>query len=91
MVEHCHEVFVGIDVAKVRNAVAVAKGERGVRFIGDVDASDESMRHLVKRIAATCDRAHFCYEASPTGYGLRRLITLLGRPCAVVATVPKSS
>ena len=44
------EVFVGIDVAKVRNAIAIADGERGgeVRFLGEVDASEESMRRVVK-------------------------------------------
>ena len=59
------EVFVGIDVAKVRNAVAIADGERGgeVRFLGEVDASEESMRRVVKRIAAQHGRVHFCYEA----------------------------
>lgn len=69
--QHCSESFVGIDVAKARNAVAVADGERGgeVRFVGEVDASEESMRRVVKRIAATCDRAHFCYEAGPRGTG----------------------
>lgn len=85
--EHCSEVFVGIDVAKARNAIAVADGERGgeVRFLGEVDASEESMRRVVKRIAATCDKAHFCYEAGPTGYGLHRLISSLGHSCTVVA------
>ena len=48
------EVFVGIDVSKTRNAIAVADGERGgeVRFLGEVDASDESMRRVVARITA---------------------------------------
>src|SRR5690349_24585642 len=80
------EVFVGIDVAKERNAIAVADGERGgeVRFLGEVDASPESMRRLIKRIAAQHDQAHFCYEAGPTGYGLHRLITSIGHPCTVV-------
>ena len=84
---HCSEVFVGIDVAKARNAIAVADGERGgeVRFLGEVDASEESMRRVVKRIAASCDKAHFCYEAGPTGYGLHRLISSLGHSCTVVA------
>ena len=85
--DHSTEVFVGIDVAKERNAVAVADGERGgeVRFLGEVDASQESMRRLVKRIAAKHAQAHFCYEAGPTGYGLHRLITSMGHPCIVVA------
>ncbi len=84
---HCSEIFVGIDVSKARNAIAVADGERGgeVRFVGEVDASEESMRRVVKRIAGSCDRAHFCYEAGPAGYGLHRLITSLGYPCTVVA------
>jgi transposase len=81
------EVFVGIDVAKSRNAIALADGERGgeVRYLGEVDASEVSMRRVVKRIAAKYDRVHFCYEAGPTGYGLHRLITSLGHSCIVVA------
>lgn len=81
------EVFVGIDVAKARNAVAIADGGRGgeVRYLGEIDASAESMRRFVKRLASKYDRVHFCYEAGPTGYGLHRLITSLGYPCAVVA------
>lgn len=85
--EQCSEVFVGIDVAKMRNAIAVADGERGgeVRYLGEIDAAPESMRRLVKRLAAKHERLHFCYEAGPTGYGLYRLITGLGHPCTVVA------
>src|SRR4051794_13263645 len=76
-VEQSTEVFVGIDVSKTRNAIAVADGERGgeVRYLGEVDASPESMRRLVKRLAAKHARVPFCYEAGPTGYGLFRLIT----------------
>lgn len=81
------EAFVGIDVAKLRNAVAVADGERGgeVRYLGEFAASDASMIRLVKRLAVKYDRVHFCYEAGPTGYGLHRLITGLGHPCMVIA------
>ena len=82
----CSEIFVGIDVSKARNAIAVADGERGgeVGFIGEVDASEKSMRRALKRLTAKGERAHFCYEAGPTGYCLHRLITSLDRPCAVV-------
>jgi transposase len=47
-VAHSTEIFVGIDVSKGRNAVAVADGERGgeVRFVGEVDASEESRDRL---------------------------------------------
>jgi transposase len=86
MGEHS-EAFVGIDVAKGRNAVAVADGERGgeVRYLGEVDASPASMARIVRRLAEKYDRVQFCYEAGPTGYGLYRLITALGHACAVVA------
>jgi transposase len=89
------EVFVGIDVAKARNAIAIADGERGgeVRFLGEVDASKENMRRVIQRIAAKHGRAHFCYEAGPTGYGLHRLITSMGHDCVVVAPsmIPRKS
>ena len=85
--EHSTEVFVGIDIAKARNAVAVADSGRDgeVRYLGELDASVESMRRLIKRLASRHERLHFCYEAGPTGYGLHRLITELGHSCTVVA------
>jgi transposase len=87
------EVFVGIDVAKSRNAVAVADDERGgeVRFLGEVDASAESMRRFVQRLVGKHSKVHFCYEAGPTGYGLYRLITAMGHSCLVAAPslIPK--
>ncbi|MBV2149753.1 hypothetical protein KRZ98_15955 [Sphingobium sp. AS12] len=44
--EHPTEVFIGIDVAKARNAIAIADGGRDgeVRFFGEVDASLDAMR-----------------------------------------------
>jgi transposase len=82
------EAFVGIDVAKLRNAVAIADaGREGeVRFFGEVDASAANMRRVIVRIANRFDRVHFCYEAGPTGYGLYRLIRSLGHQCTVVAS-----
>ncbi|HEY4380169.1 MAG TPA: IS110 family transposase [Acidobacteriaceae bacterium] len=81
------EVFVGIDVAKLRNAVAIADAGRDgeIRYMGEFDASLESMKRLVTRLAGKYPQLHFCYEAGPTGYGLHRLITELGHSCVVVA------
>jgi transposase len=86
MSEHS-EAFVGIDVAKGRNAIAVADGVRGgeVWYLGEVDASPASMTRVVRRLAEKYGRVQFCYEAGPTGYGLHRLITALGQECMVVA------
>ena len=88
--EHSTEVFNGIDVAKARNAIAIADGERGgeIRYLGEFDASAESMCRAVKLIAAKHPRA-FCYEAGPTGYGLYRLITTLSHPARLQR--PRSS
>ena len=89
------EVFVGIDTSKLRNAVAIAEAGRGseVRFLGEIDTTDAATRKLVARLAATYGRVHFCYEAGPTGYGLRRLIKSLGHDCDVVAPslIPKKA
>lgn len=85
--EHFTEVFVGIDVAKARNAIAVADGERGgeVRYLGEFDADEVTMRRVVKWLAAKHDYVHFCYEAGPTGYGLCRLIHSMGYECSPLA------
>jgi transposase len=50
------DVFVGIDVAKLRNAVAVADGGRNgeLRFLGEFDADEASMRRVVKWLADKC-------------------------------------
>ena len=46
---HYREAFVGIDVAKLKNAIAVAEfGRDGeIRYFGEVEASD--VRALVSR------------------------------------------
>lgn len=61
------EAFVGIVVAKLSDAVAVADGVRGgeMRSLGELDASRASMIRLVKRVAAKYDRVQFCYAAGP--------------------------
>ena len=53
------EAFVGIDVAKLRNAIAIADaGREGeVRFFGEVDASGVNMRRVILRIAGKFDRS----------------------------------
>ena len=81
------EAFIGIDAAKSRNAIAIAEaGREGeIRYLGEVDATPQSMRKVVARLAAKYQRLHFCYEAGPTGYGLYRQLTALGHDCIVVA------
>jgi len=68
------EAFAGIDVAKLRNAIAIADASRDgeVRFFGEVDEAASSMRKVIRRITKKLDRVHFGYEAGSTGYGLYR-------------------
>ena len=55
------EAFVGIDVAKLKNAFAVAESCRDgeVRYFGEVEASDVNMRRIIQRITAKFDHVHF--------------------------------
>src|SRR3954452_8312451 len=81
------EAFVGIDVAKLRNAVAVAEPGRSgeVRFRGEIANRPEAVRQPLERLAGKHGRLRVCYEAGPCGYGLHRQITALGHDCTVVA------
>ena len=92
---HHSEAFIGIDTAKLRNAVAIAEaGRRGeVRYLGEVDANEAATRKLVAGLATKYRKLTFCYEAGPTGYGLHRLIESLGHTCIVAAPslVPKKA
>lgn len=66
-------------------AIADTGWEGEARFFDEVDVSSENMGRVIERITTKFDRAHFCHEAGPTGYGLYRLIRSLGHECTVVA------
>ncbi|MBO1360309.1 IS110 family transposase [Acetobacter sacchari] len=81
------QVFVGIDVAKKRNAFAVAEdGREGqIRYLGEIDSTPEATVKLIRKLEDRYETIHFCYEAGPTGYGLYRQVRSLGHDCMVVA------
>lgn len=81
------EVFVGMDVSKDRHAVAVAESGRDgeVRYFGEIASDPAAVRRFVRKLERPSVRLRFCYEAGPTGYGLKRLIEGLGHQCAVIA------
>ena len=81
------EIFVGIDTAKARNAVAVADGGRDgeVRYLGESDNTPDAVGKLIRKLADRYETLHVCYEAGPTGYGLYRQVRALGHDCIVVA------
>ena len=80
-------VYVGIDTAKAKLAVALAQGGRNgeLRYLGEIDNSPAAVERLVRKLEKTCKALHVCYEAGPTGYGLYRQIRSLGHSCDVVA------
>jgi transposase len=92
MQEHS-EAFVALDTSKLRKAVAVADGGRQgeIRFLGEFDNDGAAATKLVRKLERKYARLTFCYEAGPTGYGLYRLIKVLGHECIVVAPtlIPK--
>jgi transposase len=79
--------YVGLDTAKLRNAVAIAaEGRDGeVRYFGEIDNTAVAMCKLVRKLARRHTSVMCCYEAGPTGYGLYRQITGLGHACVVAA------
>jgi transposase len=81
------EAFVGIDTAKVRNAVAIAAAGRSgeIRYLGEFDNTRDVTAKLVRKLSERHEVLHFCYEAGPTGYGLYRQIQSLKHDCIVVA------
>src|SRR5579859_4226858 len=72
--EQYSEAYVGLDVSKLRNAVAVAESGRNgeIRYLGEIENTSEATRKLAMKLAAKYEHLHFCYEAGPTGYGWHR-------------------
>jgi transposase len=80
-------VYVGVDVAKAKHAIAVAESGRSgeVRYVGEIETNPAAVERFVRKLARKHPRLHFCYEAGPTGYGLYRQLVALGHACEVVA------
>ena len=78
------QVFVGIDVAKLRNAVAIAEPGRDgeVRYFGEVDASEASMRQCKLNDVEPFGYLRTTLEAIAQGHPMKRLDELLPGPFA---------
>ena len=55
------EVFVGLDVAKLKNAVAIAEAGRSgeVRYLGEIENTPEATCKLVAKLSAKYARMTF--------------------------------
>jgi transposase len=51
--KQCSEVFIGIDTAKARNAVAVAEAGRDgeIRYLGEFDNTPDATTKLIRKLA----------------------------------------
>ena len=70
----CSEVFVGIDTAKTRHAVAVAEAGRDgeVRYLGEIDSTPATVERVIKKLGSRYEKVYVCYEAGPTGASYER-------------------
>ena len=50
-----NEAYIGVDVAKLRNAIVEAGRDGEVRYVGEIDTSPESMRRLLIEIVEAVD------------------------------------
>jgi len=67
------EVFVGIDTAKKKHAVAIADAGRDgeTRYLGEIDSAPATVERVIKKLTSKYE-VRICYEAGPTGYGFYR-------------------
>jgi hypothetical protein len=81
--ESIAKFFVAFDVAKKKQAVAIAEGgQRGeVRFLGDVENSPLPIERTIRILADRYDRLQVCFEVglTDTGFidGSRRSATIV--------------
>jgi transposase len=55
--------FIGIDTAKLKNAVAVAGAGRDgeVRYLGEFENTPDAVAQLMRKLASRYERLHVCY------------------------------
>ncbi|MCP3468303.1 hypothetical protein [Bradyrhizobium sp. CCGUVB23] len=74
------KIYVGLDTSKLKISVAVAVAEAGrdgdVRFI-EIDSAPDAVERLITKLAKRHRDLAFCYEAGPTGYGLRSTVSIV--------------
>lgn len=79
-----YSMYVGLDVDKVKIAVAEAHKEfEKPEYRNEVPNDTKAIDRLLKRYDKRETR--FCYEAGPTGYGLQRYLAKKGYECDVIA------
>jgi hypothetical protein len=90
--KHYHK-YVGLDVHKERNEVAIAESGGEVRLYGSISNDLHALEKLVAKLRGENVVLHFVYEAGPCGFGIYRRLKQLELDCLVVSPslVPKKS
>jgi transposase len=91
-----HHKYVGLDVHKERNEVAIAESGGEVRLYGSISNDLHALEKLLYKLRGPASSGivlHFVYEAGPCGFVIRRRLQQLGEDCVVVAPslIPKKS
>ena len=85
--------YVGLDVHKERNEVAIAESTGEVRLYGSISNDLHALEKLVVKLRGPNVVLHFVYEAGPCGFVIQRRLQQLGEDCIVVAPslIPRKS
>ena len=85
--------YVGLDVHKERNEVAIADSSGEVRLYGSISNDLHALEKLVVKLRGENVVLHFVYEAGPCGFVIYRRLRQLDEDCVVVAPslIPKKS
>jgi transposase len=85
--------YVGLDVHKDRNEVAIAESSGEVRLYGSISNDLHALEKLVQKLRGENVVLHFVYEAGPCGFGIYRRLKQLELDCLVVSPslVPRKS
>lgn len=89
-----HHKYIGLDVHKERNEVAIADSSSGeVRLYGSISNDLHALEKLVHKLRGDNVVLHFVYEAGPCGFVISRRLAQLGEECTVIAPslIPKKS
>jgi transposase len=88
--------YVGLDVHKERNEVAIADSSGEVRLYGSISNDLHPLEKLVVKLRGPASGGiilYFVYEAGPCGFVIQRRLQQLGEECLVVAPslIPRKS
>lgn len=88
-----HHKYVGLDVHKERNEVAIVDSSGELRVYGSIPNDLHALEKLVYKLRGPDVVLHFVYEAGPCGFVIQRRLQQLGEDCIVVAPslIPKKS